>query len=86
MSGAATVHPDFKEVIPLMPEPIVKQDLHYILGVKPGDHAFLSGQVESAEDAGLVTAIEFTADNVIHRFRFVNLMPLNKSGVISKFC
>jgi len=129
MSGAAIVHPDFKEVIPLMPEPIVKQDgetkndcernagkrffeqlrkdhphqpliivedalssnaphihelmkhnLHYILGVKPGDHAFLSGQVELAEDAGLVTAIEFTADNVIHRFRFVNLMPLNKSN------
>lgn len=26
MLGAAIVHPDFKEVIPLMPEPIIKQD------------------------------------------------------------
>ncbi len=26
MLGAAIVHPDFKEVVPLMPEPIIKQD------------------------------------------------------------
>ncbi len=26
MLGAAIIHPDFREVIPLMPEPIVKQD------------------------------------------------------------
>ena len=26
MLGAAIVHPDHKEVIPLMPEPIIKQD------------------------------------------------------------
>src|SRR3989449_10331999 len=26
MLGAALIHPDFREVIPLMPEPIIKQD------------------------------------------------------------
>jgi hypothetical protein len=26
MLGAAIVHPDFKEVIPVFPEPILKQD------------------------------------------------------------
>jgi hypothetical protein len=26
MLGAAILHPDFREVIPLMPEPIVRQD------------------------------------------------------------
>src|SRR5678815_3437415 len=26
MLGAAIIHPDFREVIPFMPEPIVKQD------------------------------------------------------------
>src|SRR3989475_12857517 len=98
MLSAALVHPDKREVIPLMPEPIIKQDgadkndcernaakrliaklrqdhphlklivtedslssnaphietlqdhaLHYILGVKEGDHALLFQQVEAAE-------------------------------------
>ena len=54
MLDAAIVHPDTKEVIPLAPEPIIKQDglssnaphihelekhqMHYILGAKKGDH------------------------------------------------
>jgi ribosome biogenesis protein Tsr3 len=95
-SGAVIVHPDCKEVIPLAPEFIIKQDgqskndcernavkrffkklrkdhprlpliitedglssnaphieaaekynLHYILGVKKGDHAFLFNKVEA---------------------------------------
>jgi len=44
---------------------LMKHNLHYISGVKPGDHAFLFGQVESAKDAGLVTAIELTAESWI---------------------
>jgi hypothetical protein len=97
MLAAVIVHPDYKEVIPLAPEPIQKQDgsskndcernaarrllakirrqhprlkltvvedglssngphvrdlidcgMHFILGVKPGDHAFLFEQVEAA--------------------------------------
>src|SRR5216684_2553478 len=131
MLGAAIIHPDVREVIPLMPEPIVKQDgtdkndcernaakrfvaklrqdhphlkfivtedglssnaphietlhdhdLHYILGVKEGDHAFLFTQVQAAEHAGRVTHYERhdRAAGLVHRFRFVNDVPLNASN------
>jgi len=130
MLGAAIIHPDVRAVIPLMPEPIVKQDgtekndcernaakrfiaklrqdhphlkfiitedalssnaphietlhdsgCHYILGVKEGDHAYLFQQVQMAEEAGRVTYYERhdRAAGVIHRFRFVNNVPLNAS-------
>lgn len=130
MLGAALIHPDLREVIPLMPEPIVKQDgankndcernaakrliaklrqdhphlkfivtedslssnaphietlhdygCHYILGVKAGDHAHLFQHVQAAEQAGRVTAYERhdRAARVVHRFHFVNNMPLNGS-------
>jgi len=132
MLGAAIIHPDFRAVIPLMPEPIVKPDgtakndcernaakrfiaklrqdhphlkciitedslssnaphietLHdsgcrYILGVKEGDHAYLFKHVQAAEAAGHVTYYERhdRATGVIHRFRFINDMPLNASRV-----
>jgi len=131
MLGAAIIHPDVREVIPLMPEPIVCQDgtgkndcernaakrfiaqlrqdhphlkfivtedslssnaphiqtlhdhqLHYILGVKEGDHAFLFRQVQAAEHAGRVTYDERheRASGLRHRFRFVNDVPLNESN------
>jgi len=130
MLGAAIIHPDFREVIPLMPEPIVKQDgttkndcernaakrfitklrqdhphlkfiltedalssnaphietlhdsgCHYILGVKEGDHTYLFQQVEAADEAGGVSYYERhdRAAGLVHRFRFVNDMPLNGS-------
>jgi hypothetical protein len=130
--GAAIIHPDRREVIPLMPEPIMKHDgtdkndcernaakrfvaklrqdhphlkfivtedslssnaphietlhahgLHYILGVKEGDHAYLFQQVQVAEHAGRVTSYERhdRAAGVVHRFRFVNDVPLNASNV-----
>ena len=131
MLGAAIVHPDLKEVIPLMPEPIIKQDgqtkndcernaakrflqklrldhphlnliviedalssnaphirelqdhnIHYILGVKEGDHTFLFEGVGQAEREGRVTVWEFVdeATGVRHRFRFLNEVPLNESN------
>ena len=131
MLGAAIIHPDMCEVIPLMPEPIVQQDgtdkndcerhaakrfvaklrqdhphlkfivtedslssnaphietlqahdLHYLLGVKEGDHAFLFQQVQAAEHAGRVTHYERhdRAAALVHRFRFVNDVPLNASN------
>jgi hypothetical protein len=131
MLGAAIIHPDRREVIPLMPEPIVKHDgtdnndcernaakrfvaklrqdhphlkfiitedslssnaphietlhahgLHYILGVKEGDHAYLFQQVQAAEHTGRVTSYERhdRAAGVIHRFRFVHDMPLHASN------
>ena len=132
MLGAAIVHPDFKEVIPLCPEMIIKQDgttkndcernaakrffkqlrkdhphlklivnedalspnaphirdlkkhnLHYILGVKPGDHEFLFNFVEDAARDG--RTIEFEIEDKenpdrTHRFRILNGVPLNKSN------
>ena len=129
MLGASIVHPDFKEVIPLAPEPIIKQDgqekndcernagkrfftqlrkdhphlrliviedalssnaphihdlqkhkLHYILGVKKGDHSFLFKHVDDAHNAGKVTELEFELNGIIHRFRFINQVPLNASN------
>ena len=131
MLGAALLHPDKREVIPLMPEPIVKpdgatkndcernaakrfltkfrqdypdlkvivtedslsanaphiemlqdHDVHYLLGVKEGDHAFLFQQVAQAEQAGRVTYYERddATQSIHHRFRFVSDMPLNASN------
>src|SRR5438132_4910885 len=56
--------------------------LHYILGVKEGDHAYLFQQVQAAEHAGRVTYYERhdRAAGVVHRFRFVNQVPLNASN------
>src|SRR2546425_8819224 len=130
MLGAAIIHPDVRAVIPLMPEPIGKDDgtakndcernaakrfvvnlrqdhphlkfivtedslssnaphietlhaqgLRYILGVKEGDHASLFQHVQAAEHAGRVTTYERhdRAAQLVHRFRFVNDVPLNAS-------
>jgi hypothetical protein len=56
--------------------------LHYILGVKDGDHAYLFEQVQAAAHAGRVTYDERhdRAAGVVHRFRLVNDMPLNASN------
>jgi Transposase DDE domain len=132
MLGAALIHPDKRAVIPLMPEPISKQDgtekndcernaakrfitklrqdhphlkvivtedslssnaphirflhdhdLHYILGVKEGDHAFLFEHVAAAEQAGRVTYYDRddAETGLRHRFRFIRDMPLNEANV-----
>ena len=56
--------------------------LRYLLGVKEGDHAYLFQQVQAAEHAGRVTSYERhdRAAGVVHRFRFVNDVPLNASN------
>ena len=56
-------------------------NLHYILGVKQGDHAALFEQVTAAEHAGRVTYYERddSASGLRHRFRFVSDVPLNAS-------
>jgi len=131
MLGAAIIHPDLHEVIPLMPEPMITQDgmakndgernaakrfmaklrqdhphlkliiteeslssnaphletlqahnLHSILGVKEGDHAYLFDQVQAAEHAGCVIFYERhdRAAGLVHRFRFINDVPLHASN------
>jgi hypothetical protein len=129
LMGGVIIHPNLREVIPLMPEPILKQDgeskndcernaakrflaqlkqdypdltftitedalspnaphirelekhgFHYILGVKEGDHEHLFEQVALARQEGRVTEYERRSGGVVHRFSFVNQMPLNKSN------
>ena len=129
LMGGVIIHPNLREVIQLMPEPILKQDgeskndcernaakrflaqlkqdypdltftitedalspnaphirelekhgFHYILGVKEGDHEHLFEQVALARQEGRVTEYERRSGGVVHRFSFVNQMPLNKSN------
>ena len=130
MLGATLVHPDLKEVIPLAPEPIIKQDgetkndcernatrrwlqlfrrdhphlpvivvedalaanaphlddlqaahARYIIGVKPGDHAFLFRYLHDADEAGRTQTLTQVdpVTGVWHHFRFHNGVPLNES-------
>ena len=132
MLGAAIVHPDRKEVIPLCSEPIKKQDgetkndcernaakrfladlrrehphlpliiiedglssnaphikdlkkhdLHFILGAKEGDHAYLFNYINEAAAKGETTdlIIPDKKDPAIdHCYSFINNVPLNKSN------
>lgn len=128
MLGAALVHPDRKEVIPLAPEPIVKQDgdtkndcernasrrllqkirkehphlkiivvedglasnaphirelqrlgMHFILGAKPGDHAFLYERLLDAFEDDHVTTITWKNGEITCEIAFVNGLPLNQA-------
>lgn len=128
--GATLVHPHRKEVIPLAPESIVKQDgetkndcernatrrflkrfrqehphlpiivvedalssnaphlddlrdarMHYIIGVKPGDHAFLFRHIYEADEAGrtqTLTTVD-SATGITHHFRWHLGLSLNES-------
>ncbi len=129
--GATLVHPDLKEVIPLVPEPIIHQDgqtkndcernatrrwlkrfrqehphlpvivvedalsanaphlrdlrearAHYIIGVKPGDHAFLFQHLQTLDEAGQiqVLTLDDPATGILHHSRFCNGVPLNESN------
>jgi hypothetical protein len=129
MLGAVIVHPDLKEVIPLAPEPIQKQDgstkndcernaarrllakirrahprlklivvedglasnaphvrdliayrMHFLLGVKPGDHAFLFEQVEAARRKGGSPKLTRKEGGITREVRWVWHVPLNESN------
>ena len=56
--------------------------MHYILGVKEGDHAYLFEQVEAADQAGRVTYDDRDdpATGLRHRFRFMSDVPLNEAN------
>ncbi len=60
-----------------------KYNLHYILGVKPGDHAFLFNTVEISiqENSALKFTINDQNDSdLTHTFLILNDVPLNKSN------
>jgi hypothetical protein len=129
MLGAVIVHPDHREVIPLAPEPIQKQDgetkndcernaarrllgkircehphlefiviedglasngphlrdlrdqrMHFLLGVKPGDHAFLFAQVEAARREGRSPKLVRKEGKIRAEVSWVWDVPLNESN------
>ena len=129
MLGAVIVHPDHKEVIPLAPEPIQKQDgstkndcernaakrllrkirqehprlkllvvedglasnaphlrdlialrMHFLLGVKPGDHEFLFDRVIEAFEQDRVTTLSWKEGDVSCEISFTHGLPLNESN------
>jgi hypothetical protein len=57
-----------------------RHNLRFILGVKPGDHAYLFNYVRQAEKAGQSNHFEMKKEGVIHRFHFMNDVPLNASN------
>lgn len=129
MLGAVIVHPDIREVIPLAPEPIQKQDgstkndcernaarrlldkirrqhprlklivvedglssngphirdlidhdMHFILGVKPGDHAFLFQSVEQARRKGSSPRLTKKVESITTEVSWVCDVPVNESN------
>lgn len=129
MLGAVLVHPNRKEVVPLAPEPIIKQDgnakndcernaakrllarirqehprlpliviedalasngphirelkrfnMHFILGVKPGDHGFLFDKVIAGFEDGRVTEVTWREGDVTCSLAFLNGVVLNESN------
>jgi hypothetical protein len=129
--GAAIIHPDKSVVLPMMPEPILKQDgeakndcernaarrylekfrvdhptlqvivvedalssnaphvrdlqkygMHFILGVKEGDHAYLFEEVRRREeqDPRVEWVIHTSETRLRHVFTIVPDVPLNESN------
>jgi hypothetical protein len=57
-------------------------DAHYIIGVKPGDHAFLFSHLQALDEAGqmqALTVVDSTTE-VPHHFRFCKGAALNESN------
>jgi hypothetical protein len=129
MLAASLVHPSIKQVIPLAPEPIVKQDgavkndcernaakrllegmrrdhphlpitlggdglfstapmvnlartlnMGFIFVAKSGDHKSLFSYVEEARGLGAVDSFEIVEGRVVHKFNFINALPLNDTN------
>jgi hypothetical protein len=62
---------------------LIEHRCHYILGLKEGDHAYLSSYLDAAVKKGKAIVFDVQdADNpeVHHFFRFVNGVPINASN------
>jgi hypothetical protein len=55
---------------------------HCIIGVKPGDHAFLFAHLQALDEAGEMEVLTLVdpATGILHHFRFCNGAPLNESN------
>jgi hypothetical protein len=56
------------------------QNMHFILGAKPGDHPFLFDQVIAAFETDRMTTISWTEQGFLHEINFLNDVPLNESN------
>jgi hypothetical protein len=70
--GLASNGPHVRELIDLR--------MHFILGVKPGDHALLFQEVVAAIDEDRVTTVSWQDGDVLCEIDFVNDVPLNESN------
>ena len=59
---------------------LLRHDMHFILGAKPGDHAWLFAQVEQAAQRGDTLEFSVQSEDVTHRFRCLNTVALNESN------
>jgi len=57
-------------------------NVRFIIGVKPGDHAFLFKHLYAADEAGRTQTLTVTdpATKILHHFRFHRDVPLNESN------
>ena len=55
-------------------------NFRFILGVKEGDHAYLFNYVNTAQATDQTTVYEQREGKTIHRYRFINQVPLNESN------
>jgi len=61
---------------------LAEAGVHYIIGVKPGDHTFLFEHLRGLDEAGRMQVLTLVdpATNILHHFRFCNSAPLNESN------
>ena len=59
---------------------LIEYDMHFILGVKPGDHAFLFAQVEAARREGRSPKLTRKERNITREVSWVWDVPLNESN------
>lgn len=57
-----------------------ENNLRFILGVKPGDHKFLFEHIDRMFNMGKGKEFEKNDQSIIHRYRYLNKVPLNKSN------
>lgn len=70
--GLASNAPHIRELLDL--------GMHFILGVKPGDHAFLFAQVLEAFEDARMTTLSWQENERLCEISFVNQLPLNESN------
>lgn len=62
---------------------LIRHNMRFILGAKPGDHEFMFKHVDAADKRGETTTFSIPdpkRPGVIHCFRFLNNVPLHKSS------